>query len=99
MNSKVTHDYSEREVLVAVNSQGMFFGLDEGRNCTNPFMTTEIHRAYHVIPYNKDDLLKPREATYYFEKSDRMKRWLHGYTMVGYRIIVRTEVEYGKLAE
>ena len=92
-------DYSEKNVLVAINEQGLFFGLSEGRNATHPFLTKEIHRAYHVIPYDKEQLIKPKPATHYFENSDRMKRWLHGFTMVGYRIIERTEVTYEKLKD
>ena len=80
------------EYLVAMNGEGKFFTLQFDCETTTPGITDNLIDAYAVHPPKDivcesgrtikldDGIIHP--APYYFENSDRMRRWLEGFRMV-----------------
>jgi hypothetical protein len=80
-------------ILVAVRSDGKFFGLQKGPATTSPFYTDHPVDAERVQPWmiQKDEPL--RDAPYYFENSDRMRRWLKDCRMVWVNLEITATAE------
>jgi hypothetical protein len=78
-------------VLVAVNEQGIFFGLYETPAATSPREAKHPADAYIIHPHDKT-LQNIQPATYYFENSDRMRTWLKGFKMVAVKITTVAEI-------
>ena len=72
--------------LVARNADGLYFALDEDVATTTPNWVGNPIDAKLVTPHSVEDFNKPRPAPWYFENSDRMRRWLGTATMVAITI-------------
>ena len=72
---------SKKRALVATRA-GKFFCLEQTFSTTTPSWSDDPFDAKWITPYDPAEFELPKEATYYFENSGRMKYWLQGATMV-----------------
>ena len=96
---------TEQKCLLAQRSDGKFLRLDEQRNTTGYDFVDEPELAKRIHPkklngygnpmtVDEEELLNPKEATYYFENSDRARRyWLVDCKMVAYNITTEVNAE------
>ncbi len=74
-------------VLIAKRKDGKYLSLDECAATTHESFVDDPVLAKH-IPCDYEDLLKPHEATYYFENTYRAREiWLKDCIMVRFEII------------
>jgi hypothetical protein len=86
-----------QKCLLAQRKDGKFLRLEEEQHTTGYDFVDEPELAKRIIIWNDDDpdFKNPREATYYFENSDRARKyWLVDCTMVAY--IITTDVKAEK---
>jgi hypothetical protein len=81
---------TKTKCLLAQRKDGKFLRLDEQRNTTSYDFVDEPELAKRIILWastTDDDYKNPKEATWYFENSDRARRyWLVDCKMVAYEI-------------
>ena len=74
-------------VLLAQRSDGLFLALNEGRFTTSYSFVADPNKAKSIVPYEASHIKNPKQATYYFENSDRARDlWLKDCKMVAYEI-------------
>ena len=67
-------------VLLAQRSDGLFLALNEGRFTTSYSFVADPNKAKSIVPYEASHIKNPKQATYYFENSDRARDlWLKDY--------------------
>ena len=73
--------------LLAQRKDGKFLRLDEQQHTTSYDFIDNPELAKRTIPHEKEELIKPKSAPYYFENSWRAREiWLVGCKMVPYEI-------------
>ena len=83
---------TERVLVVQRETDGLFFQENRSQHVTSPEFVTDPIVATFITPNNEDDILDPREATYYFENSCRMRSWLADCKMVAYEAVTKIEM-------
>jgi hypothetical protein len=85
-------EYTKQETyLVAVNADGKYFALRESYATTSPYVVDNPADAKLITIYNESII---EDATYYFENSHRMRRWLDGFHMIKIKITTVDTIEF-----
>ncbi len=84
---------SIKQYLLARRSDGKFLRLHKSPGATSHDYTDSPELAERVTPCNDEDFKNPHEAPYYFENSDRARRyWLKDCVMVPCEITTTGEM-------